>query len=174
MTTTYFAAQKLRAEELADLVDEDSPLPLGILARGNRNTSSTTTTTEQGVLRLDDIPVYAGRTYRVWTSPLFLDTSVANDVIRALVRYTTDGSTPTTSSSVLSFVQARAEDVTDQYAIPFTCDYSPSADQLLSVLLTVARRSGTGNVSIIGATSGPINLVVEDIGMDPGDTGVDI
>lgn len=170
----YFAGQKLRASELNDLIDKDSVLPLGVIARGNRITSSTTTTTEIGVLRLDNVPVYAGRTYRIYTSALRLDTSVANDVVRANLRITTDGSAATTSSTLLSLSQVRAEDVTDQYTAPIVIDYSPPNDGLLSILLTVSRSSGTGNVSIIATGTAPCNLVVEDIGLDPGDTGVDI
>jgi len=174
MTTTYFSGQKVRAGEFGDLIDQDSVLPLGIIARGNRTTSSTTTTTEVGVERLDDIPVYAGRSYKIWTSPLNLDSSVANDVVLAAVRYTTDGSTPSTSSTVLSAIQERCDDATNGPVLPFCCDYSPAADQLLSVLLSVGRVSGTGSVSIIGSATRPINLNVEDMGPDPGDTGVDI
>ena len=171
---TFFSGQRARAADVNDLIDEDSVLPLGIIARGNRTTSSTTTTTEVGVLRLDDIPIYTGRTYRIWTTPLQLDTSVANDVIRANLRITTDGSTPSTSSTVLTWAQSRADDATNPYTHVISVDYSPAADELLSILLTVARTSGTGNVSILAASTAPINLVVEDIGTDPTDTGTDI
>jgi hypothetical protein len=171
---TFFSAQKARAGTMNDLIDQDSVLPLGIQARGNRTTSSTTTTTEVGVLRLDDIPIYAGRTYRIWTSPLRLDTSVANDVARANIRYTTDGSTPTTSSTVMTNAQALLANIADGDSVDICIDYSPSADELLSLLLCVARQSGTGNISIIAASTTPINMVVEDIGLDPTDTGTDI
>lgn len=171
---TFFAGQTLRAADLNDLIDKDSVLPLGILARGNRTTSSTTTTTEQSVLRLDDIPMYLGRAYKIWTSPLQLDTTVANDVVRANLRITTDGSTPTTSSTVLSWSQTRADDATNPNTASINIDYTPTADELFSVLLTVARTSGTGNVSILAAATAPINLVVEDIGLDPTDTGTDL
>lgn len=172
--TTYFSGQTLRASDLEFLLGTTSPLPLGILARGNRTTTSTTTTTEVGVLRLDDIPIYAGRTYKIWTSPLRLDTSVANDIARALVRMTTDGATPTTSSTALTSAQAALISATDGDTVDICIDYSPSVDELLSVLLTVARQAGTGNISITGAATVPINMVVEDIGLDPTDTGTDI
>lgn len=170
----FFAGQKVRASELNDLIDKDSPLPLGILARGNRTTSSSTTTTEIGVLRLDDIPIYTGRTYRIWTSPLRMDTSVANDVARAIIRITTDGSTPTTSSAQICAAQTILPDIASGQSVEISMDYSPAADELLSVLLSVSRQSGTGNISIVGGTGIPIDLMVEDIGLDPGDTGVDI
>ena len=171
---TFFAGQKTRASELNDLIDKDSVLPLGIQARGNRTSSSTTTTTEVGVLRVDDVPMYVGRIYKIWTSPLRLDTSVANDVARALIRYTTDGSTPTTSSTTMTTAQSTLANATDGNSVDICIDYTPSADELFSVLLCVARRSGTGNISIDGASTLPINIVVEDGGLDCTDTGVDV
>ena len=171
---TFFSGQRARAADMNDLIDKDSVLPLGIIARGNRVTSSSTTTTEVAVLRLDDIPVYAGRTYRIWTTPLRLDTSVANDVARVNLRHTTDGSTPDTSSTLLTNSQSTLTDATNANSASIEIDYSPAADQLLSVVLTVSRQSGTGNISIVAASTVPINLVVEDIGLDPGDTGTDL
>lgn len=170
----FFAGQKLRASELQDLIDKDSPLPRGILARGNRTTSSTTTTSEVGVIRLDDIPIYAGRTYKIWSTALRLDTSVANDVARVNLRYTTDGSTPSTSSTVMTQAQAGLPNATDGNSVDVCVDYSPAADELLSLLLCVSRISGTGSIGIIAGVTAPINLVVEDMGLDPTDTGVDI
>jgi hypothetical protein len=171
---TVFSGQKARASDYNNLLNENSPLPLGIIARGNRTTNSTTTTTEVGVLRLDDIPMYADRTYKIWTSALTLDTSVAADVAAANLRYTTDGSTPTTSSTILTAAQAPLANATSGNSVTIIIDYSPATDTLFSVLLTVTRVSGTGNISIAGAATAPIDMVIEDIGQDPTDTGVDI
>ena len=170
----FFSGQKLRASDLNDLIDEDSVLPRGNIARGNRTTSSSTTTTEGGVLRLDDFPMYLGRTYKIWTSPLLMDTSVAADVASSNLRITTDGSTPSTSSTILSSVQAPLANATSGNTVPHSIDYTPTADLLFSVLLTVTRVSGTGNISLVGAATAPINMVIEDIGLDKTDTGTDI
>lgn len=172
--TTYFAGQKLRASELELLLGPDSPLPLGIVARGNRTTSSTTTTTEVGVLRLDDVPMYLGRTYKIWTTALLLDTSVAADVASVNLRHTTDGSTPSTSSTILTSAQAPLANATSGNTVNPQIDYTPASDLLFSVLLTVTRVSGTGSVGIVGASTAPINLVIEDCGLDQTDTGTDI
>lgn len=171
---TFFSGQKARAADMNDLIDKDSVLPLGIQARANRITSSTTTTTEVGVLRLDDVPMYLGRTYKIWTTPLFLDTSVANDVAAGNFRYTTDGSTPTTSSGLLDSCQSVLVNATFPNTGNIIIDYSPTVDQLFSVLLTVSRQTGTGNISITSSSTAPICINVEDIGQDPTDTGVDI
>lgn len=169
-----FVVGKLRASALNDLLNENSPFSLGILARGKRTTNSTTTTTEVGVLRLDDVPIQAGRTYLIYTSTLLADSSVANDGVEGLLRYTTDGSTPTTSSTILAQtvdVQTNAAQSTDVAVI---ASYTPAADETLSVLLTVARTTGTGNVGLLGAATTPIELFIEDKGLDVTDTGVDV
>ena len=174
VASLFFSGQRLRAGDANDLIDEDSVLPRGIIARGNRVTNSTGTTTEVGVLRLDDIPMYAGRTYRIWTSPLWLDTSVANDVVAVNLRYTTDGSTPSTSSTIMTAAEAVLPNASFPNSVGISIDYSPSTDTLFSVLLTVTRASGTGTVLITGSATNPIDVVIEDIGLDPTDTGTDI
>lgn len=148
----------------------------GIKGRARRTSNSTTTTTETGVLRLDDIPILAGRCYEIKSSPLGLDSSVTNDETIAQIRYTTDASTPTTSSTVLpgSRVQTRQTDANVAEHKVICTTYTPAADETLSLLLCVARLAGTGNHSITPDTSGITEFTVVDIGVDPGDTGVDI
>lgn len=149
--------------------------PRGVLARGKRTTSSTGTTTETGVLRLPGVSVGAGRLLRVWSSNLILASTVANDSVRAIVRYTTDGSTPTTASTQLGAIQMQVPNTsfppTQELDLPFPVGGS---DLTLAVLLTVARQSGTGSVSLLAAAGFDIDLVVEDVGADPGDLGVDL
>jgi hypothetical protein len=171
---TVFAGQKARASDYNNLLNKNSPLPLGVQARGNRITTSTTTTTEVGVLRLDDVPMYLGRTYKIWTTPLFLDTTVANDVAAANFRYTTDGSTPTTSSGLLDSCQQALTNATFPNTGSIHVDYTPTSDQLFSVLLTVSRQTGSGNISIVSSSTAPICVVIEDVGLDQTDTGTDI
>jgi len=171
---TFFSGQKARASQMNDLIDQDSVLPLGIIARGQRVTNSTGTTTEVGVLRLDDVPMYAGRTYKIWTSPLWLDTSVANDVAAVNLRHTTDGSTPSTSSTILTAAESVLANIAFPNSVGMSIDYSPATDTLFSVLLTVSRASGTGTILITGSATLPISVVIEDIGLDPTDTGTDI
>lgn len=141
---------------------------------GRRESNSTTTTTEVGVMTLDDITFVGGRRYLVETSALLLDGSIANDVIRATIRYTTDGSTPTTSSTILCL----AQDIQPNINFPITTSpsstYAPSVDEAFSALLTVSRATGTGTVGMLGGTTTPIEILVWDLGVDIGDTGVDI
>lgn len=146
-----------------------------MLARGRRITGSTTTTTEVGVLRLDDIPMVAGRIYKIYTSTLQLVSSVANDGISANLRYTTDGSTPTTSSTLLTAAARDGQsNATTGFGTIASALYAPAGTETFSVLLSVARVNGTGNCSISGSASFPIDLIIQDFGTDPTDTGTDI
>lgn len=145
-----------------------------LVARGQRLSNSTTTTTEVGVMRIDDVPITGGHVYEISTSSLLLGTSVANDFVVARLRYTTDGSTPSTSSTLLTQAGARIEvTASGDYAMVRGV-YAPSTDETLSVLLSVARASGTGSVGINYGSVVPIEVYVIDLGEDPGDTGVDL
>lgn len=156
---------------LASYVDDTRT---GVIARGERTTSSSTTTSEVAVLRLDDVVVKAGHLITVWTSDLALTSTVANDVVAARLRYTTDGSAATTSSTILG-EGAALQPATIAQRLPVIIKYVPPTDQSLSILLSVARIGGTGNASLAIATNVPtIDLIVSDHGIDPGDTGVDL
>lgn len=145
----------------------------GIVARGNRvSNSSVSTTTEIAVLRLDDIPIFNGRAYSIYTTSLALNSTVASDVITARIRITTDGSTPGIASTQIGLGQEEMGAFAP--AQPIIAEHYPGAAQTLSVLLTVARLSGTGNVTILGSAQFPISLIVTDLGVDPGDIGVDL
>ncbi len=148
-----------------------------IVARGRRITNSSTTTTEIGVLRLDDIPLKGGRLYWVGTNSVGVDTGNTGDTARLNLRYTTDGSTPSTSSTVLTMGQAKPVDIAVAESIHVDALYAPGSDETFSVLLSVQRAAGSG--AAVGVTAGtgqpgPIDLYIVDLGEDPGDTGTDI
>lgn len=145
-----------------------------LVARGRRESNSTATTTEVGVLRIDDVPITGGRAYFVQTSSLVLHSTVPADRVRASIRYTTDGSTPSTSSTLMGIVQEQVDATANPPAQPALVGYFPSSDETLSLLLTVSRQAGTGSVDILGSSTFPIEVFLIDMGVDPGDTGVDI
>jgi hypothetical protein len=120
-----------------------------VIARGRRTTNSTAAATEQSVLRLDNVSVLLGRVYWIGTGPLGLDTTVA--------------------SATGAMVNASFAESVDCGAF-----YVPSADEVLSILLTTSRSTGTGNISLAASATAPIDLYVVDMGTDPGDTGVDL
>lgn len=149
-----------------------------IIARGRRVTNSTgsASTTLVPVLRLDDIPIKAGRLYRISTAPLGMDGTVAADTIRAAITYTTDASTPTISSTILpgGLVQTGQANASHGEYPVISTTYTPASDETLSLLLSVARQAGTGTVVLLGDSINIIEVTVEDIGVDPGDTGTDL
>ncbi len=149
-------------------------LPGTVVARGNRTTSSGTTTSEVGVLRLDDVPLKQGQMYLVQTSALSIASTTSGDGIGATLRYTIDGSTPDpTASTRLASVHALAGGSSP--ALPLIGKYIPAADLSFSVVLTIVRWSGTGTVQMFADANHPdIDLMIIAAGADPGDTGTDI
>ena len=165
----YTAGQTVTAGTLNDSVT-------AVIARAYRSTNSSGTTTEVGVVRLDDTPITAGRLYRVYTNSVGVDSSVANDGVRLNLRYTTDGTTPTPSSTVLTISQTIQTNIAAAEYVVVDATYTPASNETLSVLLTVSRATGSGTVLATGGSGapGPIELYIEDMGDDPGDTGTEL
>lgn len=148
-----------------------------IVARGRRvTTTSNSTGTAVGVMRIDDVAIKGGYVYAVCTNSLALSTSVANNTIRAFVTYTTDGSTPTTSSSTLpgGATQQVPESTSQSDNSAIFALYPCGTDETLSLLLCVNRTTGSGNGFIFADATNIIDLWLINLGPDPGDTGVDI
>ena len=167
----FTAGQKLTAAALNAATQKSAGL-------GRRITTSplSASTADVAVLRCDDYPLLAGHRYRIFSSPLALDSSAANDEIQARIRYTTDGSTPTTASPILpgSSVALRQVDPSVPEHRTIVTTYAPAADELISMLLCVRRIAGAGNASIFADGTDIIEISVDHIGEDPGDTGTDL
>lgn len=149
------------------------PVPGQIVARGSRTTSSSTTTTEQSVLRVDSVTVVSGRLYTVVTSPLWLQSSVAGDVIAGRIRWSSSGAA-TTSSTVLG-ENGGIQGTLASPGIPLVLPFPAGSTATISFLLSVVRGAGTGNVSIGTTSNHPnIDLMIFEGGIDPTDTGVDL
>jgi hypothetical protein len=174
MPAPTFAPGVLTSTDLDALAQYVDDVRTGILARGRRSSGSSTTTTEVGVLRVDDVPIRANHLIKVWTSPIFVHSTVSTDVVAALVRYTTDGSTPTTSSTALGRVQIQIGNTSFPPAIVFQLFYVPASDQTFSALLTVSRITGSGTVDLVNTAGLDLDLCIEDCGIDTGDVGVDV
>ena len=151
---------------------------MGVIARGLRTTTSTATTTEVGVLRIDNIPVFDGRLYRVSlaTSALW-NSTVAADLMEGRFYYGF-GATSTLAvigTNVFGILSIAARSASGAQFSDSVSAFLPSPGTgVLSVLLTVLRTAGAGSVSITSSATYPIHMLVEDVGPDPGDTGVDI
>ncbi|MFG1660733.1 hypothetical protein ACGFIY_29770 [Micromonospora chersina] len=143
--------------------------PMGVIASVERSGGSTASATAQPVLRLDGVPVKAGRRYTVRTSALLIFSSVAGDAGSARISFTTTGAPATTASTMLTLWNSSAIVTTgDGSGAVLSQDYVPSVDQELSVLLYSQRIQGTGNVRLVAAspTSHRIQLIVEDRGVE--------
>ena len=149
------------------------------VARARRTTDSTSTnsTTEVGVLRLDDIPLKQGRNYSIKWQATWDTTTATAEGMRALLRYTVDGSTPTTASTVLagSGGEFKITDAAVFTTVDCETDYTPAADELFSCLLTIRHVTGTVATILEADTSVfHTQIWIDDVGDDPGDTGTDI
>jgi hypothetical protein len=146
-----------------------------IIARHKRtgNATATSGTTEKSIMRIDSIALTGGKLYRIFTGPIIIDGSVANDACRLMVRASSSG-TATTSSTLLAIDQKVIPNIALPEALRVDAVYAPAADETLSVLLSYVRQSGTGVFQALGDATFPMNLYIADCGDDPGDTGTDI
>jgi hypothetical protein len=170
---TYAVGQRLTAALLQELGDGIST----VIARAQRTSAKTPITTESGYLRLDDIPVADGYAYRISTSNLTLDSTVDNEIGAARIRVaqnTSPGTAATTSSTQIGLYRSFQSANTNADLNPLVCYYYPSADGYLSVILTGQRVTALGTFQFFASATEPCHLVVERIGIDPGDTGVSL
>lgn len=139
--------------------------PQGTIAYVERSTSSTASASPQGVLRLDAVPLKAGRRYRFRTSHLLITSTVANDVGTARLAMTTDGTTAVTGTGPSAVYNCGPVPATGNgVGAILSKDYIPSVDLNLSLLLYHQRLSGTGNISCLGNAGQTTQLMVDDMG----------
>jgi hypothetical protein len=145
------------------------PAPGTVIARANRGTDSSTTTSEIGVLRLDDIPIINGVVYLIESSPMYL-LSTTGDIVNIRFRYSTAGAA-TTGSSQLGQAFQTITNSSQPTSAMLKVLYPATTTGSLSVLLTVTRAQGSGNTKTFGSSE----FWVKVAGIiDPGDTGKDI
>jgi hypothetical protein len=148
-----------------------------LIANGWRTTSTATTTSEIGVLRIDDVPIYEGRCYEISTSPLSGYADTTSEFFEFRIKYTTDGSTPTTSSSTIPggiSVDSQSNTYSSTSYGPIFATYRPPADQTLSLLLTIRRITGGGNVQSIADATYVTEMRIKDVGPALANMGVAI
>ena len=166
---TVFAGDTVMADETNEALKTGT-----IIARGRRITSSTASASETSVLRVDAVPVVSGHVYMLMTNPVAIDTTVANDTGRINLRVDETGAAATTGSTLVCSAQAKLPDITNAECHAVMSTRTATSTGTWSVLLTTSRATGTGNISLIGTAQFPIELLVIDCGVDPGDTGVDL
>ena len=155
--------------DLTNLANAANMPPGQIIARGKRNSNFVGIDgTERGIMRLDAISIVAGRRYMLLAGPSRFSPATATDICRAQIRYSEAG-TATTASTVVSYVEA-AGSVSQMLMGGFT---AVSTNQITSVLFTGQRATGSSATTWI-SDSGGFRLKVIDLGVDVGDTGINL
>lgn len=146
-----------------------------ILAYGERTSDKVFTGTEIGVLRLDGVQMFAGYRYIIRSSVLGLSMSTSGDTGQAFLRYRTDNNPAGTGDTIMQQADVNANSTfVARNSCTFSEPYVASANGTLSVLLSLGRSGGAGNITMSGSATRPIRLYIEQGGKDPGDTGVAI
>ena len=162
---TFLAGGKVRASQLTQGT---------LLARAQRLTSGTATTattpaTAQKLCELDATLV-SGRLYRVSVVDFgIFSTGAANSQIQ--ITYTTDGSTPAVTSTILTTGQVVTPAGSIVISGSLSALYSPGSNQTFKALVSYWCGSGATTVNIFASTAWPFDLLVEDLGVDPGVSG---
>lgn len=156
-----------------DAVASPAMAKKGIIARGRRSSSTgNITTTETGVLRLDNVPVVNGRIYKISTNGVNMDTSVDNDAATTRIRINTAGTATTSSTPVFAPLRQTIDNASQSNIVPLECFYVAGATGNISILLSMIRQTGSGNIILFASATDYLEIIVEDMGVDPGDTGV--
>lgn len=113
---------------------------------GYRDTSSSVSTSSAavGVLRIDDMELKAGQDYEVITGILHPTSNINTDNARLEIRYSTTG-LATTASAVLAGLQGF--ELFGNTTL-LRAKFKVVADITVSMLLCIARDSGSGNVQM--------------------------
>lgn len=155
-------------ESVSDLIDAK---PRGCIAVGNSanwtvDTATTSSTTALLCVRFDFSNVYDDRIYRIFCEYELVG-SVTDDVFRTTLRYTTDGSDPTTSSGILDGSEQKVTiPAGKRIRVQFAADYRPASDySRVKTAIVIQRSSGTGNAKIeCSDPNTSLRMSVEDIG----------
>jgi hypothetical protein len=166
MTTTFSAGQKVRASQLTQGT---------AIARTRRLTNGTATTattsaTAQKLCELD-AALLANHLYHVKSINIGMFSTAAAEC-QAQITYTTDGSTPTVTSTLLTSTQITTPAGSLVIGGSLLASYTPGSNLTIKMLVSYFCNSGATTVNVFGNTSWPFELTIEDMGIDPGDTGI--
>lgn len=160
MVYTFAAGEKLTAANL-----NAATMAGNLLARHVRSSASATTTSTTGIAVIYlDVPVVSGRVYWVGlTTPSHHDSTVITDTVMTKITHTTNGATPTASSTILDGAQAFSTCI----PMPLYTTYQAAFTGTLKTLLCVARTSGSGNARLYGDAVGrSLIMAAFDMGLD--------
>lgn len=145
----------------------------GVIRRGSRTGTTGFVTAETGYLRLDNVPLQGGRSYRV-SATCHLGNSAATGKNRAVLRVAY-GATATTASGAIASTQ-NSQGVAasvESDTLWGTINLDSAGEVVASILLSYAGISGTTRMYDLGL--GPAaTIVVEDMGQYVGDSGISL
>lgn len=136
----------------------------GLVGYGRKDTnSSTTTTSDLGLIRIDNIAMKQGHLYAIYTGTIQIAGTVSGDSVILRTRYNASGIATTGTTIGMAADQFA---VTGSPVIGLSSIWgawvAPS-DSNMSVLLCLLRRTGTGSVSLDVGTY-VAELFVQDMG----------
>lgn len=166
---TYLAGQKLRANDLRRIV-----------ARHRRTTSTAATSGTTGatagkVCELS-APLLAGRLYRIGAASVgvYANFGSSNSIVEIQLTYTTNGAVPAvTSPQLVNHARAVLPGGFVE-GLDIEAFYAPATNQTIRVLMSfyLSVAGGASSAGVFSTAAWPIDFVIEDIGADPGSTGV--
>lgn len=148
--------------------------PQGVIARGFVTTSSTAGNPSPA-MRIDNVPLLANHMYRVYTSNVNLF-GTANDTVSMEIWWSNIGAA-TTGSLRLPGARSEIKLVNGGGAAGQAhCDtvYVSPVNQTASFLVAGERNTGIGNVTVFADATSILALTVEDLGIAPANTAVDL
>jgi hypothetical protein len=147
---------------------------VGVVAYHIRTTASSASTgAAVAVARISSISLVSGRMYRFYTSPLHV-TGPAGSGVEVQLRATFNNTNASATSTVKGSSQGQVASSSIWECLGTSFLYVPGANQTASVCLCIALTSGSGNASIGGDPTYPIELIVECLGTAPSDTGTNL
>lgn len=157
-----WAAYTLSASDITTGTLPSGQLPASLVGRNERTTAHTTSGTIARTLSTTS-SVVSGRIYRVWAQ-FEIYPATAPATTQCELRYTTNNTEPTTTSTVLarSLTDHRVTGVPDSIHIDGL--YVPGSSHTFRVALCVSRVVGSGNITVEAGATYPAQLVIEDLG----------
>lgn len=169
-TATLITAATLEAIE--NTIDSR---PRGVVGRRIRTSNATNAvaSAEQMIVWCT-APVLLGRLYKISAPNMSIYGNIANGYTQVNMRITTDGTTvPTTASTQIQQAVAPLPVAFAGYSVDAAVLYAPGSNLTLRVGLGYL--GSAGNTVIMQASSSfPITLAIEDVGIDPGNSGADL
>lgn len=157
-----------------DVVEAD--MLTGVVARHRRTSSSgattaTTAATADTLIQLDSVSLLVGRLYSVRCPNIGMFTGLAA-VGQIQITYTSNGSPPLVTSTQLA--ETQVETPAGGVVVHVGLESFLSVPASATYRFLVSYWGNGEAVAVFGSAAWPLELMVEDLGTDPGSTGIDV